>query len=62
MPVYTFKCPVCNTIIEKMQKYTDDPPICDCDKKTHMNKIISKSNMVFKFKGSGFYITDYKNK
>ena len=65
MPIYEHKCPKCQQIEERyfsrMIDYKDGKtvvkihcPICG-----HvMNQLPSVSN--FKFKGSGFYVNDYK--
>ena len=65
MPIYEYQCKVCGKEVELLQKMNDKPPICciDPDDTTmsgEMNRIISKSAVIFK--GSGFYATDYKKK
>ena len=61
MPTYTYICENCGKETEAFQKITDDPlSVCPhCGGK--LNKKIS-GGVGLVFKGSGFYITDYKNK
>lgn len=58
MPIYEYKCDRCETVIEKIQKFIDPPltvhEVCG----GHLVRLISTSAL--QFKGSGFYITDYK--
>lgn len=28
MPIYEFACPSCHTVVERIQKYSDAPPLC----------------------------------
>jgi putative FmdB family regulatory protein len=60
MPIYEYKCPKCNSVIERIEKISEkiDEPLCDKCQST-MSKIISKST--FKLLGTGWYTTDYKN-
>lgn len=60
MPIYEYKCLVCGTHLEKMQKVTDEPlKICEnCGGK--LEKQWSRSG--FQFKGEGWYVTDYAGK
>jgi len=66
MPFYTFKCPECNLELEEMRKMGDfKEPLCQkCSTVIPKNDIHMKKQMgipSFKFKGNGFYETDYKN-
>jgi putative FmdB family regulatory protein len=60
MPLYEYKCRTCDKVFEVLQKFSDAPV------ETHegcggtVERLISSS--AFQFKGSGFYITDYKKK
>lgn len=58
MPIYEYKCERCDQVIEKIQKFIDPPltihEVCG----GNLVRLISTS--AFQFKGSGFYITDYK--
>ncbi|MEK7774973.1 MAG: FmdB family zinc ribbon protein [Candidatus Zixiibacteriota bacterium] len=59
MPTYQYHCPHCDTEFEEVQRMTD-PALehCPtCNKKPE--RLISKGGGLI-FKGSGFYITDYK--
>lgn len=60
MPIYEYKCHQCGEITEILQKFSDNPltkcPACG----GKVSKIIS--NCTFHLKGSGWYVTDYKNK
>ncbi|MBI5403682.1 MAG: zinc ribbon domain-containing protein [Ignavibacteriae bacterium] len=62
MPTYDYKCESCNHEFEIMQSIKDDPltkcPECG---KNKLKKVISGGAGLI-FKGSGFYLTDYKNK
>lgn len=58
MPIYEFKCLKCSKIWEEIQKINDELPKCsECN--GNSEKIMSSCN--FKFTGTGFYCTDYKN-
>ena len=63
MPMYTFKCPSCNFQKEVLQGMNDKSPNCDkCDDESHnsieMERVYENIGRP-KFKGSGFYETDY---
>ena len=67
MPFYTFKCPECEDVKEVLQSMNDKPPHCEkCTRMVPRNIIemerVFKSTGKPKFKGSGFYETDYKPK
>ncbi len=58
MPIYEYKCDRCDNVFEVIQKFVD-PPVAvheQCGGK--VVRLISTSAL--QFKGSGFYITDYK--
>ncbi len=56
MPLYEYDCPKCGRF-EVLQRMSDAPLTThDCGNK--VQKVMSAS--AFSFKGSGFYITDYK--
>ena len=67
MPFYTFKCPECKRIEEVIQKMNDDTPLCNkCTKMVPrryvgMERVFGNTGKP-KFKGDGFYETDYKKK
>lgn len=64
MPIYEYKCQVCGSIFEIFQKVSDqklNKTLCRvCNKETIVDKIVSTSG--FRLKGSGWYVTDFKNK
>lgn len=61
MPTYDFKCNHCGHHFEVFRSITDESelkcPKCGKD----VDQIIGKGSGII-FKGSGFYITDYKKK
>jgi putative FmdB family regulatory protein len=61
MPTYHYLCGACGYEFEKFQSITADPiktcPVCAKDQ---VKRIMSGGSGLI-FKGSGFYITDYKN-
>ncbi len=61
MPIYEYKCSVCNEVIELIQKIDAKPPkVCPaCGSINSLKKLISHTS--FELKGSGWYVTDYKN-
>lgn len=60
MPTYQYRCTSCETDLEAVQKFTDDPltdcPECDGT----LRKVYNAVGVVFK--GSGFYATDNRTK
>ena len=56
MPLYEYDCPKCGRF-EVLQKMSDKP-LSRHDCGTRVQKVMSAS--AFSFKGSGFYVTDYK--
>jgi len=58
MPTYLYECKNCGRF-EEFQKITDEP-IKECPQcGAKVKKIIGAPGIIFK--GSGFYVTDYKN-
>jgi putative FmdB family regulatory protein len=61
MPTYEYKCEACEATFEKFQSITASPirkcPQCG---KNRVRRIISAGAGLI-FKGSGFYITDYRS-
>ena len=68
MPLYTFKCPSCNRVEEVQQSMKAASPVCQRCVNASCGIHIPEMERVFKsigrakFKGNGFYETDYKNK
>jgi putative FmdB family regulatory protein len=62
MPTYEYYCTACEFEFEEFQSIAAEAiKICPkCKKQSVVRKISSGSGLIFK--GSGFYITDYKNK
>ncbi|SEF73032.1 putative regulatory protein, FmdB family [Nitrosomonas ureae] len=61
MPIYEYLCNSCGAEKEHLQKISDAPiaacPVCGSNNYT---KLISAAG--FQLKGSGWYVTDFKNK
>ncbi len=62
MPFYEYKCSNCGFELEELQKMSDLPlkKCPSCGKDTLQKLIGSGGGLIFK--GSGFYLTDYKKK
>jgi putative FmdB family regulatory protein len=60
MPIYEYACTDCGHQGEHMQKLADAPlTVCpSCGKSTYSKKISAAG---FALKGSGWYVTDYRN-
>lgn len=59
MPLYEYHCDSCGQNFEKLQRFSDDPlQIHEECGSGPVHRLISPSAL--QFKGSGFYITDYK--
>ncbi len=60
MPTYEYKCKSCGHLFEAFQSMTDEPlkdcPECDGE----VERLIGAGAGLI-FKGSGFYITDYRS-
>ncbi len=62
MPTYEYACPKCASEFELFQSMNDAPlKKCPKCKKTGVRRLVGGGAGLI-FKGSGFYITDYKNK
>ncbi|MEA1986753.1 MAG: FmdB family zinc ribbon protein [Candidatus Marinimicrobia bacterium] len=60
MPKYTYRCEKCDYEFDEFQSFSDKP-ITICPKcKGKVKKLILGGGVVFK--GSGFYVNDYKKK
>ncbi len=61
MPTYTYQCHSCGKIFEKEQKITEEP-LKECPYCGGQVKRLITGGMGFILKGTGWYVTDYKNK
>ena len=60
MPTYDYKCLDCDKVFEHFQSMKDEPLAeCLCEKKGKVSRMISNGGGII-FKGSGFYVNDYK--
>jgi len=61
MPIYEYQCTNCHHTYELIQKMSDAPnPVCpQCEKSTAV-RLVSAAG--FQLKGTGWYVTDFKNK
>ena len=58
MPLYEYRCSKCDTVFEVIQKFSDTPLTTHPDCGGAVERLISAPG--FQFKGSGWYVTDYK--
>jgi putative FmdB family regulatory protein len=62
MPTYEYVCPKCQHAFEAFQSMSETPLTqCPKCKKRGLKRLIGGGAGLI-FKGTGFYITDYKNK
>jgi len=62
MPTYDYRCKSCGYQFEEFQSISDDPlVICPQCAEPSLKRILTGGAGLV-FKGSGFYLTDYKNK
>jgi putative FmdB family regulatory protein len=62
MPTYEYACPKCGHEFEQFQSMRNEPlKKCPKCKKTGVKRLVGGGAGLI-FKGSGFYITDYKTK
>lgn len=61
MPFYEYRCSACNHEFDAMQKMSD-APLTNCPEcqQPSLVKLISAAG--FQLKGSGWYVTDFKDK
>lgn len=60
MPLYEYRCRKCGAEYEKIRKFSD-PVLTRCEKcGGELEQLLSSP--AIRFKGSGFYITDYAKK
>ena len=60
MPIYEYKCELCDQVFEVRQKFSDEPLTTHEGCGGHVHRLLSAP--AFQFKGSGWYITDYAKK
>jgi putative FmdB family regulatory protein len=61
MPTYEYACPKCGHEFEQFQSMRDEPlKKCPKCKKAGVKRLVGSGAGLI-FKGTGFYITDYKN-
>ena len=60
MPTYNYYCSDCGTHFSYFQKMSESPK-SDCEKCNGNIKRVITGGTGLIFKGSGFYLTDYKN-
>jgi putative FmdB family regulatory protein len=61
MPTYEYKCGACGSEFERFQSIKAAPvKVCPDCKKARVRRLISSGAGLI-FKGSGFYITDYRS-
>lgn len=62
MPIYEYICKNCGHILEELQTMTE-PELVTCPECKHdtLKKMLGSGSGII-FKGSGFYLTDYKKK
>ena len=62
MPTYEYACAKCDSEFELFQSMNDEPlKKCPKCRKTGVKRLVGGGAGLI-FKGTGFYITDYKNK
>ena len=62
MPTYDYICKKCEKMVEYFQSMSDAPKKeCLVCKEDSLRRVISGGTGLI-FKGSGYYLTDYKNK
>lgn len=60
MPIYEYTCHDCGKVFDAMQKFSDAPLTqCRCGKAGRVSKNLTAAG--FALKGTGWYVTDFKN-
>src|SRR5512135_3210123 len=60
MPIYEYRCASCGHELEALQKLSDAPLTeCPACHKPDLKKLVSAAG--FQLKGSGWYVTDFRN-
>jgi putative FmdB family regulatory protein len=60
MPTYVYQCDDCGHDFEAVQKFADEPLTVCPECKGRVRRVLQPSPVIFK--GSGWYITDSRNK
>ena len=61
MPIYEYRCTLCNASCELMQKFSDPPALtCPHCQGEGLQRLVSAPS--FHLKGSGWYVTDFRDK
>ncbi len=61
VPVYNYKCPKCEIIVEQEHKMDANPPVMDCTEcKVSLFKMFTFGGVAFR--GDGFYSNDKKSR
>jgi putative FmdB family regulatory protein len=59
MPIYEYRCSACGHELEVLQKMSDEPRVdCPSCGKATLSKLVSAAG--FQLKGSGWYVTDFR--
>lgn len=60
MPIYAYKCSACGHAKDVLQKLSDQPlTVCPaCGQSTYSKQVTAAG---FQLKGSGWYVTDFRN-
>jgi putative FmdB family regulatory protein len=60
MPIYEYRCSACGHEMETLRKLAD-PPLTECPA-CHAETLVKKVSAAgFQLKGSGWYVTDFRN-
>lgn len=63
MPTYEYECDACHDLFEVFQKISAEPlRLCAKCGRECLQRKVGGGAAVLRFKGSGFYITDYAKK
>ncbi len=61
MPIYEYQCTACGALFEAIQKVTESPLThCEACGKDSAKRLVSAPG--FQLKGTGWYVTDFKDK
>ncbi len=60
MPIYEYRCRVCDTRFELLRSFSDTSPVTCPKCGGEVKRLISRNSFILK--GSGWYATDYASK